>query len=68
MFFQKKINRVLKVEEAEERFEETMENVELEKGDRLAMIIAGLLVFIPVVLGVIAFLCFALYIVFFRFF
>ncbi len=68
MFFNKKLNRVVHLEESEKRFEEELEDVELEKGDRLAMAIAGLLVFIPVVLGVLALLGLALYLMFFRFF
>lgn len=68
MFFNKKLNRVVHLEESEKRFEEELEDVELEKGDRLAMTIAGLLVFIPVVLGVLALFGLALYLLFFRFF
>ena len=68
MFFNKKLNRVVHLEESEKRFEEELEDVELEKGDRLAMAIAGLLVVIPVVLGVLALLGLALYLMFFRFF
>ena len=68
MFFNKKLNRVVHLEESEKRFEEELEDVELEKIDRLAMAIAGLLVFIPVVLAVLALLGLALYLMFFRFF
>lgn len=51
MFF-KKVKRVVDVEKAEEEFEERMQDSELEKGDRPAMIIAALLVFIPALLFV----------------
>lgn len=53
MLFQKKVNRVIDPDKAEEEFEERMEGVELEKNDRLAMILAGFIVFIPALLLVI---------------
>ena len=40
MFFRKKLNRVLHVKEAEERFEKDIEKTPLEKKDRLAMVLA----------------------------
>ena len=43
MFFNKKVKRVLDVEKAEKEFEERMEEVELDKKDRPAMVIAALL-------------------------
>ena len=49
MFFRKKINRVLNVKEAEERFQKDIEKTPLEKKDRLAMILAGLIVFVPAI-------------------
>ena len=51
MFFQKKLKRVLtNHKQAEQRFEETLKEAPLEKGDRLAMILAALIVFIPALL------------------
>ncbi len=49
MLFPKKIRRVLNIKKAEERHA-TEEKVDLEKGDFLAMLIAGFLVFTPVIL------------------
>lgn len=67
MLFGKKINRVLNVHKAEERFEKEREELPLEKGDRLAMILAALAVFIPVLIGVLAVFLLVLYLFFFRF-
>lgn len=67
MFFRKKLNRVLHVKEAEERFEKDMENTPLEKKDRLAMVLAALIVFIPAVLLVVLAFGLVLYSFFFRF-
>ena len=58
MFFRKKINRVVDVEKAEERFEKDTEQLPLEKKDRPAMVIAALIVFVPALV---------LYFFFFRF-
>ena len=52
MFFGKKINRIIDVKKAEERFEKERKELPLEKNDRLAMILAALVVFIPVLIGV----------------
>ena len=67
MLFCKKINRVLNVRQAEERFEKEREELPLEKGDRLAMILAALAVFIPVLIGILAVLVLVLYLFFFRY-
>jgi len=67
MFFNKKVKRVLDVDKAEEDFEERMEGVELEKADRLAMIIAAFVVFIPALLLVIGVFVFAIWLFFGRF-
>ena len=67
MLFGKKIDRVLNIREAEERFEKDREEQPLEKGDRLAMILAALIVFIPVFIGVVLALLLVLYLFFFRF-
>lgn len=67
MFFRKKIDRVLHVKEAEERFQKDMEKTPLEKRDRLAMILAGLIVFVPAVLLITLIFGLVLYFFFFRF-
>lgn len=66
MLFGKKIDRVLNVRKAEERFEEEREELPLEKNDRLAMILAALIVFIPVFLVIVGILLLVLYLFFFR--
>ncbi|WP_294496814.1 hypothetical protein [uncultured Gemmiger sp.] len=69
MFFQKKLKRVLtNQKEAEKRFEETLKEAPLEKNDRLAMILAALIVFIPALLVVFAVFAAVLYFFFFRYF
>ncbi|MEE0799931.1 MAG: hypothetical protein U0L91_01480 [Gemmiger sp.] len=67
MLFGKKIDRVLNVRKAEERFEKDREELPLEKNDRLAMILAALAVFVPVLLVVIGIFLLVLYLFFFRF-
>ncbi len=67
MFFNNKIKRVLDVEKSEAEFEEQMEGVELEKTDRLAMLIAAFLVFIPALLLVIGFFLLVIWLFFGRF-
>ncbi len=67
MLFGKKINRVVNVREAEERFEEDRAQLPLEKNDRLAMILAALAVFVPVFLIIVAILLLVFYLFFFRF-
>ncbi|MGO5116265.1 hypothetical protein ACTQ33_14855 [Candidatus Avoscillospira sp. LCP25S3_F1] len=67
MLFGKKINRIVNVREAEERFEEERSQVSLEKNDRLAMILAALVVFVPVFLGIVAILLLVLFLFFFRY-
>lgn len=69
MFFQKKLKRVMTdPQKAEERFAKTLEEAPLEKGDRLAMILAALAVFIPALLGIFAVIALVLYFFFFRHF
>ena len=69
MFFQKKLKRVLtNHKQAEQRFEETLKEAPLEKGDRLAMILAALIVFIPALLVMFAVFALVLYFFFFRHF
>lgn len=67
MFFGKKLNRVLNVKKAEERFAKEREQLPLEKNDRLAMILAALAVFVPVLLVVILIFLFVFWLFFFRF-
>ena len=67
MFFRKKINRVVDVKKAEERFEKDTEQLPLEKKDRPAMIIAALIVFVPALILVRAVFLLVLYFFFFRF-
>ena len=67
MFFRKKINRVVDVKKAEERFEKDTEHLPLEKKDRPAMIIAALIVFVPALILVLAVFLLVLYFFFFRF-
>lgn len=68
MFFGKKINRVIDVKKAEERFQKEREELPLEKNDRLAMILAALAVFVPVLIVVILVFLLVFYLFFFRFF
>ena len=67
MFFRKKINRVVDVKKAEERFEKDTEQLPLEKKDRPAMNIAALIVFVPALILVLAVFLLVLYFFFFRF-
>lgn len=67
MFFRKKIRRVVDVKKAEDRFEQEFKDVQLEKKDRPAMIIAALIVFVPALLLVLAIFLLILYLFFFRF-
>lgn len=69
MFFRKKLKRVLTdPKKAEERFAKTMEEMPPEKGDRLAMILAALIVFVPAILVIFAVFGVVLYFFFFRYF
>lgn len=68
MFFQKKLKRVLtNRKEAEERFAKEREELPLEKNDRLAMILAALVVFVPAILVVMAIFYLVIYLFFLRF-
>ena len=68
MLFGKKINRVIDVKKAEERFAKDREQLPLEKKDKPAMILAALSVFVPAFLLVVGFFALVLYLFFFRFF
>lgn len=67
MLFGKKINRVVDVKKAEERFAKDREQLPLEKKDKPAMILAALIVFVPALLLVLAVFGLVLYVFFFRF-
>lgn len=68
MFFRKKLKRVLTNQrEAEERFAREREELPLEKGDRLAMILAALAVFVPALLVVIGVFFLVIYLFFLRY-
>lgn len=67
MLFGKKINRVIDVKKAEERFAKDREQLPLEKKDKPAMILAALIVFVPAFLLVVGFFALILYLFFFRF-
>ena len=68
MFFRKKLRRVLTdQQQAEERFRKEREELPLEKNDRLAMILAALVVFIPALIVVAAVFFLVLYVFFLRF-
>ncbi len=68
MLFEKKIKRVVDVDVAEDELEKRMEEegVELEKKDRLAMILAAFIVFIPAVLLVLGFFALVIWFFFLR--
>lgn len=66
MLFDKKVKRVVDVEKAEEEFDKRMEDVELEKKDPPAMIIAALIVFIPALLFVLGCFLFVIWFFFLR--
>ncbi len=51
--FNRRLKRVVKVEESEKRFREQLEKEKLEKKDIPAMIIAALLTFLPALILVI---------------
>ena len=67
MFFRKKVDRVIQVEEAEERFEQEFEQEKIGKKDMFAMIIAGFVVFLPALLFVAAIFLFVIWFFFLRF-
>ena len=68
MLFEKKIKRVVDVDVEEDELEKRMEEegVELEKKDRLAMILAAFIVFIPAVLLVLGFFALVIWFFFLR--
>ena len=68
MLFEKKIKRVVDVDVAEDELEKRMEEegVEREKKDRLAMILAAFIVFIPAVLLVLGFFALVIWFFFLR--
>lgn len=54
------------VKKIEQEFSETMEQIELEKTDTLAMMVAAFVVFIPGLLLIISVFCSLLWLVFLR--
>lgn len=68
MLFEKKVKRVVDVDVAEDELQKRMEEegVELEKKDRLAMILAAFIVFIPAVLLVLGFFALVIWFFFLR--
>ena len=68
MLFEKKVKRVVDVDVAEDELQKRMEEegVELEKKDRLAMILAAFIVFIPAVLFVLGFFALVIWFFFLR--
>lgn len=55
MFFKKRIDRIRKIEQSEEQFKNILKEEPLEKSDKLAMVIASLIVFLPALIVVILF-------------
>ena len=66
MFFLYNVDRLIDVEKAEQELEKP-EPVELEGKDRLAMILAAILVFVPALLLVIGIFLFLIWLFFLRF-
>ncbi len=64
--FKNKIERLINIKKSEEKFNKSMENIQLEKNDGLAMIIAALITFIPALLIVIGFFVAIIYLLFLR--
>ncbi len=64
--FKNKIGRLINVKKTEEEFNENMENIQLEKNDGLAMVLAALITFIPALLVVIGFFIAVIYFFFLR--
>lgn len=61
-----KFKRLSDVEKIESEFQHTMDNVELEKSDTLAMMMAAFLVFIPGILVIITVFCGIMWLLFLR--
>lgn len=55
MFFKKRADRIRKIEQTEEEFKNTLKEEPLEKSDKLAMLLASLIVFLPALIVVILF-------------
>ena len=50
MFFPKRLKDILKKEKTKEELDEHYKNIELEKGDFLAMVIAAIITFLPILI------------------
>lgn len=67
MFFKRKIDKLINVEEAENRFKKEIEEEQFNAKDIAAMMIAAILVFLPALILVIAVFLFVIWFFFLRF-
>lgn len=67
MFFKRKIDKLINVEEAENRFKKEIEEEQFNAKDIAAMMIAAILVFLPVLILVIGVFLFVIWFFFLRF-
>lgn len=67
MFFKRKIDKLINVEEAENRFKKEIEEEQFNAKDVAAMMIAAILVFLPALILVIGVFLFVIWFFFLRF-
>ena len=67
MFFKRKIDKLINVEEAENRFKKEIEEEQFNGKDIAAMMIAAILVFLPALILVIGVFLFVIWFFFLRF-
>lgn len=67
MFFKRKIDKLINVEEAENRFKKEIEEEQFNAKDMAAMMIAAILVFLPALILVIGVFLFVIWFFFLRF-
>lgn len=67
MFFKRKIDKLINVEEAENRFKKEIEEEQFNAKDTAAMMIAAILVFLPALILVIGVFLFVIWFFFLRF-
>lgn len=67
MFFKRKIDKLINVEEAENRFKKEIEEEQFNAKDIAAMMIAAVLVFLPALILVIGVFLFVIWFFFLRF-
>lgn len=67
MFFKRKIDKLINVEEAENRFKKEIEEEQFNAKDIAAMMIAAILVFLPALILVIGVFLFVIWFFFLRF-